>query len=116
MSNVSKKLDQHHKAAMLTVMSRHIGRGNGISARYLATYLGTSQRRLRKLISLARYEDGAAICGHPNTGYFMAQTPEELEMSCAFLRHRAVHSLQLLSRMTKTSMPDLVGQLKLNQA
>ena len=104
------------KTTLLNVLSRHHGRDNGISARYLAVYMGVNLRTLRKLISQCRYEDGAAICGHPSTGYFMAQTPDELDMCCTFLRHRAVHSLQLLSRMTKTAMPDLIGQLKLNQA
>lgn len=101
---------------LLNVLSKHHGAARGIPARYLAIYCGCNLRTLRKLISQARFQDGAAICGHPRTGYFMAQTPEELEMCCAFLRHRAIHSLQLLSRMTKTSMPDLIGQLKLNQA
>lgn len=101
---------------LMNVLSKHQGRENGISARYLAAYCGVDLRMLRKLISQARYEDGVAICGHPKTGYFMATTADELDMCCQFLRHRAVHSLQLLSRMTKTSMPDLIGQLKLNQA
>lgn len=113
---MSEQIERHLVAALLTVLSRHQGQTNGIGALDLATYLGVSQRRLRRLISRARFDDGAAICGHPRTGYFMAVTPAELEMSCDFLRRRAIHSLQLLSRMTKTSMPDLVGQLKLNQA
>lgn len=108
--------NQTTKAALLNVMSKHLGRDQGISARYLSAVLGLSPRKLRQLISRLRLEDGAAICGHPSTGYFMAQTADELELCCAFLRHRALHSLQLLSRMTRTSMPDLVGQLKLNQA
>lgn len=101
---------------LLNVLAKHQGRENGISARYLAAYCGVNLRTLRKLISQARNDDGVAICGHPSTGYFMATTPDELEMCCQFLRHRAVHSLRLLSRMTNTSMPDLLGQLKLNQA
>lgn len=101
---------------LLNVLSKHQGAERGISARYLAVYCGVNLRTLRKLISQARYEHGVAICGHPSTGYFMAQTPAELDMCCAFLRHRALHSLQLLARMTNTSMPDLIGQLKLNQA
>lgn len=104
------------KTDLLNLMGRHQGRGNGLSARYLAATLGVSPRELRHLISQARYEDGAAICGHPSTGYFMALTPAELDECCAFLEHRALHSLTLLSRMRKVSLPDLIGQLKLNQA
>lgn len=113
---MTTKMDLHHKVALLNVLSRHQGQQNGIHAAALAAYLGVTERRLRGLVSMARHDDGAAVCGHPSTGYFMAVTPAELDACCAFLRHRAVHSLRLLSRMTKTSMPDLLGQLKLNQA
>lgn len=100
---------------MLNLLSRHQGRENGIGARELADQVGLSQRRVRLFISALR-EDGIAICGTPSTGYFIPVTPEELGESCAFLEHRALHSLRLLSRMKKVSLPDLLGQLRLNQA
>lgn len=101
---------------LLNMLAQHQGRARGIGAQALATRLGVSERRLRTLISRCREEEGAAICGHPTTGYYLAVTPEELAQSCAFLEHRALHSLRLLSRMRKVSMPELIGQLKLNQA
>lgn len=100
---------------LLNLLSLHQGQASGIGAGALATKAGLSQRQLRKLISALR-EEGIAICGKPNTGYFMAVTPDELQQSCAFLEHRALHSLRVLSRMKKVSLPDLLGQLKLNQA
>lgn len=100
---------------LLNVLAHHQGRANGISAGSLATRTGLSQRQLRKHISALR-DEGIAICGKPNTGYFVPVTPEELQESCAFLEHRALHSLRVLSRMKKVSLPDLLGQLKLNQA
>src|SRR5262245_50997589 len=103
------------KVALLNVLSRHRGRAAGISAQALASELKLSPRQLRKFISQAR-EEGIAICGQPSTGYYVPDTPEELEASCAFLEHRALHSLKLLSRMRQVSLPDLLGQLKLNQA
>jgi biotin operon repressor len=104
------------KTAVLNMLARHQGAENGIGAKRLAEQLDMSPRRLRKLISELRDDDGHAICGTPATGYFMAVRPEELQASCAFLEHRALHSLRLLSRMKKVSLPDLLGQLKLNQA
>lgn len=104
------------KTDLLNLMSRHLGAENGISARYLAATLGVTPRELRHLISLCRYEEGTAICGHPSTGYYIATTAAELNACCAFLEARALHSLNLLSRMRKMSMPELLGQLKLNQA
>ena len=101
------------KTALLNLFARHQGAAHGIKARDLAAQLGVPPRRLRLLISRCRDEDGVAICGHPSTGYYMACTPDELAASCAFLEHRALHSLRLLSRMKKVSLPDLLGQLKI---
>lgn len=99
---------------VLNALARHQGREAGISAQALAAELGVPPRILRKAISALR-EEGVAICGQPHTGYYMAATPEELQASCAFLEHRALHSLRLLSRMKKVSLPELLGQLRLNQ-
>lgn len=104
------------KTRLINVLADHQGHERGIDAAALATKVGVSKRQLRKLISQARDDDGFAICGHPTHGYFMATTPEELAASCRFLETRALHSLRLLSRMRKVSLPDLLGQLKLNQA
>lgn len=100
---------------LLNLLSAHQGQANGIGAGALSTKAGLSQRQLRKFISALR-DEGIAICGKPNTGYFVPITPEELRESCAFLEHRALTSLRLLSRMKKVSLPDLLGQLRLNQA
>lgn len=104
------------RTKLINVLADHQGRERGIDAAALATKMGVSKRQLRKLISQARDGEGFAICGHPSHGYYMATTPEELQASCKFLETRALHSLRLLSRMRKVSLPDLLGQLKLNQA
>ncbi len=95
---------------LLAVLTRHIGRGNGITVQVLAEQLGTTERQVRALVSELRM-DGNAICGHPRDGYYIADTPEELDETCQFLRNRAMHSLQLESRLRKIPMPDLLGQL-----
>lgn len=103
------------KTALLNALSAHQGRDRGISARCLAEQLGVPPRRLRRLISAAR-EDGIAICAKPDSGYFVPVTPEELQETCVFLQHRAMHSLRKLSQMKKVALPTLLGQLMLNQA
>lgn len=104
------------KTDLLNLLSQHQGRDKGIRADALAIKLGTSPRVLRRLISRCRLEDGLAICGHPSNGYYMAQTPDELRQSCAFLETRALHSLAALGRMKRVSLPDLLGQMLINQA
>lgn len=100
---------------LLNALSAHQGRANGIAAKHLAEQLGVPSRQLRRLISKAR-EEGIAICGKPNSGYFMPVTPEELQETCAFLEHRALSSLKKLSLMKRVALPTLLGQMLLNQA
>lgn len=100
---------------LLNALAAHQGRATGIPAKELAAQLGVPMRQLRRLISKAR-EDGIAICGKPESGYFMPVTPEELHETCAFLEHRALSSLRKLSQMKRVALPVLLGQLLLNQA
>jgi hypothetical protein len=97
---------------LLTALSSHIGRDKGICARQLSGRLDTPERRVRELVTEARLE-GAAICGHPRDGYFMAETAEELEETCKFLRARALQSLLVESKLRKLTLADLLGQMKL---
>lgn len=99
----------HH---LLTVLSQRIGRDRGISAQALANRLDCPERQVRQLVTEAR-EEGHAVCGTPAHGYFIAETAEELEETCAFLRNRSMHSLVLEARLRKIPLADLVGQLKL---
>lgn len=89
----------------------HRGRGNGINAQSLALWLGVGERTLRELISAAR-ENGVAIVGTPETGYYVAQTADELDECCRFLRSRAMHSLAIEARLRKVALPELLGQLR----
>jgi biotin operon repressor len=99
-------------AAALTILSRHIGRGSGISAKQMAQQLGINERHVRHHVEVLRKE-GNAICGHPRDGYYIAATAEELDSTCEFLYARAMCSLAQISYMKKIPMPDLRGQLHL---
>jgi biotin operon repressor len=103
-------LDQ--KAAVLAALQGHIGAAHGVTAKDLAMWVGTSDREVRAQVSALR-EEGIAVCGHPRTGYFIAQTPAELQTTVEYLTSRALHSLRLASRLTRIPLPDLIGQLKL---
>jgi biotin operon repressor len=100
------------RTSVLTVLQRHIGAGHGITAKELAAAAGITEREVRVQVSALR-EDGIAVCGHPRTGYFIAETPEELETTVEYLKGRALHSLRLASRLSKIPLPDLIGQLRL---
>ena len=104
---------------VLSTLSRHVGAERGIHIdRLVAEITGDllpdpgAERRVRALVSELR-EEGIAVCAHPGAGYFIAETAEELESCCAFLRSRAMHSLVLESRLRKLTLPELLGQLRL---
>ena len=102
------------KARVLDLLANfHVGQRYGTTGAMLALQAGISTRELRDCVTALR-EDGIGVCGTPETGYFVAETNHELEEFCIkFLRDRALHSLRLISRLTHTALPDLVGQLKL---
>ncbi|MEY2689195.1 MAG: hypothetical protein RL375_3393 [Pseudomonadota bacterium] len=105
---------QDAQLALVNLMSKHLGRDKGIGVRQLASALSQPERRVRHLITRARRQ-GIPICGTPQSGYFIAVTADEIADACAFLRKRALHSLQLMSVMLGVSMPTLAGQLLLAQ-
>lgn len=100
------------KAQLLAFLQGFKGRAHGVTAQAIAFNLGCSERVVRQLITELR-EDGVAACGHPSTGYFIAETREEIEETCAFLRSRAMHSLVLEAKLRGMPLADLVGQLHL---
>ena len=100
-------------SALLAYLSAHIGADKGVTCKQIAAFIGWNERDVRTFVSELR-DEGHAVCGHPRTGYFIAESPEELERSCNFLRMRALHSLGLEARLRKISLPALLGQLNLN--
>jgi len=107
-----KRMARQRALLIQRLATSHIGAARGVGARELARLLGVRERVLRHLISDAR-EDGVAIAGTPETGYFIAETHEELEACCAFLRSRALHSLHIEAQLRRVPLADLLGQLRL---
>ena len=108
----SNKTQASNRTIVLSILSRHAGKGNGISMRTLEQQTDLLPRLLRRHIADLR-NDGHAICGTPRDGYYIAETPEELEATCEFLHNRALHSLGLESKLRKIPLADLLGQLHL---
>ena len=99
-------------AELLNHLQMHKGRRSGIKCATLAAQAGITERQARKLISDLRFE-GCAIVGTPDTGYYIADSTEEVNEFTEFHWHRIRHSLAIVSRVTKQSLPALMGQLSL---
>jgi hypothetical protein len=103
-----------HIAALFInrLATQHRGRSNGIKGEHLAASCGMTLRFMRSIISKAR-EQGVLISGTPETGYYIATTQAEVDEYTDFLTHRALHSLALVARAKKISLPVFMGQLNL---
>lgn len=103
---------------VLAVLQWRVGAEYGASAAQLVREITggaptpAAERELRERIVELRL-DGAHVCGHPATGYYLAATDEELQRTCLFLYDRAITSLQQIAAMKRISLPDLRGQLRL---
>lgn len=103
------EVTRHH---LLRCLQGCIGREQGKPCAAFALALNVPERTIRGLVTELRNE-GIAVCGRPETGYFLAQTPAELEETCKFLRSRAMKSLVLEAKLRGIPLADLVGQLRL---
>lgn len=105
--------------AVLSALSRHIGKGHGVSVGNLvfeATGIApcpASERRCREMVVELRLL-GHHVCSLPGKGYYMAKTHEELEECCKYLHDRAKTSLVQVAAMKRVSLPDLYNQLHIN--
>jgi len=110
---------------LLAVLERHYGRENciGMSELWRKVYHLPCHHRindtsaLRVLIRRLRRQ-GHPICSVPdkyNPGYYLADGPEELAEFAARHKRRGLTSLAQAAKMLRISMPELLGQLKLEE-
>jgi len=107
---------------LLQVLAWHVGASNGVPVNGLMDLCqgqviaepdrAAAARHIRRLVEELR-EQGHHVCAHPSTGYFIAETAQELEDTCTFLYARALSSLTKIAAMKRVSVPDLRGQLRL---
>jgi hypothetical protein len=104
---------------VLAALYRHVGAAHGVRVDALVREITgapvsspAAERQVRSQVSELR-EEGYPIAAHPAHGYFVCETAEELQMCCAFLRSRAMHSLRLEAQMRRISLGELLGQIRL---
>lgn len=70
------------------------------------------ERRLREVIANL-CSRGFPICSTPESGYWWAESSDEIKRVCALFRYRALTSLARASKLKKFAVPLLEGQLYL---
>jgi biotin operon repressor len=91
---------------LLKILMHHVGHARAESSRNLAKKLRCSQKRIHELVTELRLQ-GIVVCGQRDAGYFIAATREELFATCAFLRARAVESLEQEAKLRNVRAADL---------
>lgn len=106
---------------VLSVLMSHKGRGFGLHMRDLVKDVTHSlqagdvvERKVRDLIQQLRMQ-GHLICGHPATGYYLAESQQEIDDTCMFLLARVETTIQQIAAMRRVAAPDLYQQLGINR-
>lgn len=101
------------KDRVLEVLQLHKGKCNGIHMRSLVVQVTNQvitsdhlERKVRELVSELRGQ-GHAICAHPASGYYIAETDKELEDTCRFLLERSQSTVDQVCAMTRALPIDL---------
>ena len=102
-----------HDLLLAILSADHIGIDNAISGGALGKRLGCGARTIRALVLKLR-ENAVAVCGRPETGYYIAATADEVDATCKLLEAHGMHQLTVAARLRKTTLPELLGQLKLS--
>lgn len=112
------------KVKLLAELSRHIGELNAIGMAELYEKVFGAEwsnkindtREIRKLITLMR-RDGIPICSvsaQNGGGYYLASAGSELINYLSRSEHRALSILARNARIKRISLPEYLGQMKLN--
>lgn len=124
MKKIEKIDTPEARARLLSILTTHIGETNAISMAELYERVFDKRwhnkvndtRKLRLLINKMRSE-GIAICSttdKDNGGYYLAAAGSEAQDYLRRLERRALRILWRISKIKKVSLPELLGQMRLN--
>jgi hypothetical protein len=124
MKSFSKDIDTaENRLRVMTILNQHVGAANAVSMTELFELVFdrpwddhvNSTRDLRKLITAMR-DDGMAICSISSKdggGYYQPAAGSEMIDYLRKMERRALCILKRNSQMKKISLPEYLGQLRL---
>lgn len=95
------------KPHLLWILEKHVGRAMAVRANKIAKQLRCSRLRLEEEVAAWRTL-GIAICGDRRTGYFMAETVDELREVCVHLRRQAINAIRLEAKLRLVPCVDVL--------
>lgn len=121
-------LDGQDERELLGLIEKYRGRDNPIPAGKLTKFFNARmiavtgsgdgkipERRVRKLIRRLREKHGIPIgsATQPPAGYYIITDPDDLERNYQSSLHRALSILAMGAAMRNKTLPELLGQLRL---
>lgn len=105
-------LDEHH---VWTILRQHRGRAGAIKAGQLQVLTGYSDYKVRKIVKALIERHGCLIGSSPHcpAGFWLIVDAPEMQEAKAHLYSRIYSMAIRLSRMDKTSLTEVFGQLAL---
>ncbi|WP_016949793.1 hypothetical protein [Anabaena sp. PCC 7108] len=103
---------------VLLALQENQGANNGLRAKDLVELLtgyaskASDERYLRQVVSALRIQ-GFPILATPERGYYWPTDVNEIEVTCFWLRKRAMTHLWMVSKLKRFGIPMLTGQLTL---
>lgn len=112
------------KSRIMMELMKHVGKNNIISMSELhlrvfgevANNIINDTRQIRKIVEELRRE-GLPICslkGKNNAGYYIASAGSELKDYCDRIRRQALRQLAIEAKLRKMTLPQLLGEIRLN--
>ena len=100
------------ESAVWDVLRMCKGRVMAILGPEIEDLTGIRYKRVQKIINDLRCHHSRLI-GSGTCGYYLPQTPEEMDAVIHYIRDRAVMALYTLSKIKKTSMEEIMHQIRM---
>jgi len=113
------ELDWSHSSAearVLTILRTHRGMAAAVPMPRLASLVGLETRQVQQIVHRLRVDHGEAIgstAARGRNGYYMLATVEEMDGFRREQRRKALGTLLAVARAVNTTLPDLLGQLRM---
>ncbi len=100
------------EALIVSLLASHRGKDSAVKAQVMEERFNMSNVEVRKTIRHLIDFHGMCI-GSSGAGYFMAETPDEIDAVTRSLRHRGISSLARAAKLQKAAVEEVFNQARL---
>lgn len=102
---------------LLAILKLHVGRARAIKVSFLSHLSGAGERGVREMLKHLTEDHGVGIASTTEApfGVYLIETADELNDYCDNLQSRGLSVLRRAAVLKKLHLPELLGQLALEQ-